>query len=423
MHDLKAIDASDAKIRLLLALCVLTLVVTVWFSVRWQLGDMLAVLTQETDPNVVEIAELSTRWAPSNPAAFSLKASVADGADASIPALEEAVRRSPYDYRWRTELGRAYEQDERLAEAAVQLEKAVELAPSYSSARWHLGNFYLRQNQTGKAIAELKIAAENSIKYREQVFSLIWDYSNKEPAQLEGLVGERPDMRARLAYFFAARGHAEEALRNWNHLTEADKTKNTAIARSIALGLFDQKHFPESLEFARQNGAETEALPEAISNGSFEKPIGENGDSRFGWQTPRTDPKFEAVPDNRVKREGNRSLRLTFKGFNKPTLANVLQTVVVEPNRKYRLQFWVRTENLRSPGMPLVEIINLNDEKMISRSPKSPNGTADWQQVIVEFAAPANCNGISVRTVREFCGEDCPISGILWYDNFELIRL
>jgi hypothetical protein len=73
--------------------------------------------------------------------------------------------------------------------------------------------------------------------------------------------------------------------------------------------------------------------------------------------------------------------------------------------------------------MPLVEIINLNDEKMISRSPKSPNGTADWQQVIVEFAAPANCNGISVRTVREFCGEDCPISGILWYDNFELIRL
>ncbi|HQZ97504.1 MAG TPA: hypothetical protein PLP21_14375 [Pyrinomonadaceae bacterium] len=423
MHDLKPIDTRSVKVRILLGLGVISLVAAAWFSIRWQLGDMLATLTQETDPNVVEIAEVAARWAPANPAAFSLKASVADGPAASIADLEDAVRRSPNDHRWRTELGRAYEQDERLAEAAVQLEKAVELAPSYSSARWHLGNFYLRQNQTGKALAELKIAAENSIKYREQVFSLIWDYSNKEAAQIESLAGERPDMRARLAYFFAARGRAEEALWNWNHLTEADKAKNTAIARSIALGLFDQKHFPESLEFARQYGAETEALPETISNGSFEKAIGENADSRFGWQTPRNDPKFDAVPDNRVKRDGNRSLRLTFKGFSKPTFANVLQTVVVEPNRKYRLQFWVRTENLRSAGMPLIEIINSNDEKMIVRSPKVPTGTADWQQIVVEFSSPANCSGISVRTIREFCGEDCPITGILWYDDFALSRL
>ncbi|MEQ1604610.1 MAG: carbohydrate binding domain-containing protein [Pyrinomonadaceae bacterium] len=423
MSDLKAIDTNDVKVRIALALGVIVVLAVALFSVRWQLGNMLATLTPETDSNVSDIAEIATRWAPSDPEGFSLKSSAAESQAASIAALEEAVRRSPYDYRWRTDLGRAYEQDDRNAEAEVHLKKAVELAPSYSSARWHLGNFYLRHDQIEKALAELKIAAENSIKYREQVFSLIWDYSGKNGTELEKLAGDRADMRARLAYFFAARGHAEDALRNWNHLGDRDKANNTAIARSMALGLFDQKHFRESLEFARQYGAETEALPETITNGSFEKTIGGDEESRFGWQTPRSDPKFDVTADSRVKHDGNRSLRLTFKGYNKPTFANVLQTVVVESDRKYRLQFWVRTENLRSAGLPLIEIVNANDDKTITRSGKLPAGTADWQQIVVDLTIPSNSSGITIRTIRDFCGEDCSITGILWYDDFSISRL
>ncbi|MFT3745674.1 MAG: hypothetical protein QM785_15470 [Pyrinomonadaceae bacterium] len=423
MSDLKVIDTSDVKIRVMLTLGMVIVLAVTLFSVRWQLGNMLATLTTETDPNVGDIAAIATRWAPSDPEGYSLKASVAESPGDSIAALEDAVRRSPYEYRWRTDLGRAYEQDDRNAEAEAQLKKAVELAPTYSAARWHLGNFYLRHEQTEKAMAELKIAAENSIRFREQVFSLIWDYSGKNATELEKLAGDRGDMRARLAYFLAARGRAEEALRNWNYLSEADKAKNTSIARSMALGLFDQKHFRESLEFARQYGAEAQALPETITNGSFEQAIGGDEDSRFGWQIPRNDPKFDATADARVKRDGNRSLRLTFKGYNKPTFANVLQTVVVEPGRKYRLQFWVRTENLRSAGLPLVEIVNANDDRTLVRSAQMPSGTAEWQQIAIDFATPPNCGGVSIRTIREFCGEDCPISGILWYDDFSLSKL
>lgn len=422
MNDLAAIDARKPLSRVFMALVFVSLLAFGWFSIRNQLGNLLATLTRETDPNIAEVAQIATRLAPDDPSAFSLAASSTD-AFTAIQSLETAVRLAPADFRWRTELGRAYEQNGENQKAEEQLLAAVRLAPRYSFARWHLGNFYLRQEQPEKAFPELKTAAENSTTYREQVYSLLWDYSGKDPDLIEKLAADRPEMKARLAYFFAARGRAAEALRNWNRLSEAEKAANAAIARSIALGLFDQKHFAEALEFARQHGSEIEAVSGAVTNGGFEKAVGENEESRFGWVILRNDPKFEAGPDPRVKKSGSRSLRLSFKGFAKPAFSNVLQTIVVEPGSRYRLVVSVRTENLRSSGMPMIEVINANDHKGLARSQPFQAGTKDWQEVSIEFSAPPATSGVTIRTIREFCGEDCPITGILWYDDFLLTKI
>jgi hypothetical protein len=95
---------------------------------------------------------------------------------------------------------------------------------------------------------------------------------------------------------------------------------------------------------------------------------------------------------------------------------------VVVPGNKYRLSFWVRTENLKSAGGPVLDIVNANDDKLIAKSAVFPTGSNDWQEMTVEFEAPANCSGISIRTARAYCGEDCPIIGTFWYDDFQLIK-
>jgi len=282
MQDLILLNSKTAKMRIVLVGAIFFALVFAWFSIRWQIGNLLAYLTKVSDPNASEIADLAIRWTPGDPSAYSLKAATGEDAAATIHALEEAVRRAPNDYRWRTELGRAYEQDEQLERAEFELKRAVQLAPNYSSARWHLGNYYLRRERTTEALTELKQAAENNPTYRDQVFSLAWDYFNKDGVQMESLVGDRPDLIARLSYFFAARGRAEDSLRSWNRLSDADKAKNVVIARAIGLGLFDQKHFAEALEFSRQFGAETEAVPETITNGSFGKNFGGDDDSGYG---------------------------------------------------------------------------------------------------------------------------------------------
>jgi carbohydrate binding protein with CBM4/9 domain len=239
---------------------------------------------------------------------------------------------------------------------------------------------------------------------------------------VERLAADTADSRADLSLFFAARGRAADSLRNWNMLTDEQKAANPVIARSIALGLFQQRLFPESLEFARQLGIDAEARTGTVTNGSFEHPIGGQEDSKFGWQVLRNDAKFDVSTDAAVKHEGGRSLKLSFRNYIKPELYNIYQTVVVEPSTSYRLSFWVRTENLKSSGPPLIEIVNANDDKLFVTSRSFTPGTNDWQQMTLEFKTPENCTAITIRTARSYCGDQCPIVGTVWYDEFTLSR-
>ncbi len=240
---------------------------------------------------------------------------------------------------------------------------------------------------------------------------------------MEEFAGESTEARARLAYFFAARGRAADALRNWNTLGDAEKAENPDILMAMAHGLFLQRHFGESLAFARQAGLDPDAQAEAVTDGSFEKGFGVSPDSRFGWQIVRADPRVDVSADAKVKRDGNRSARMNFRNSIKPDFYNLTQTVAVVSNARYRLRFWVRTENLKSAGMPLISIVNANDDKPVVSSKPFDSGTIDWQEVMIEFTAPTNCSGINLRTVRLGCGEECPITGTLWYDDFRLERL
>ena len=423
-QDLIVLDRKNLSSRLLLIAAIIFAAGLAWFGIRWQLGDMLANLTEPTDPNASAIAVSAQNLAPSDPLTSSLRASIDDeNSNSAVERFEQTVRLAPYDYRWRVDLGRALEQDDKLERAEAEFKRAVELAPSYAYPRWHLGNFYLRQNRTDEAFAQLKKATENNTEYREQVFSIAWEYFDKDPAQLEKLAGDLPETRAGLAYFFAARGRAADSLRNWNMLSSQDKAANAVIGRSIALGLYEQRHFREALEFSKLNGNDTAANAGAVTNGGFESAITDAESSWFGWQILRNDPKIEILTDSKVKHQGERSLRVTFRSFIKPSLANIIQTVVVEPKTRYRLRFYVRTENLKSAGGPMIQVVNANDDNPIAQSKPFASGTTDWQEITVDFTTPENSDGIQIRTIRYFCGESCPIIGIFWYDDFELAKL
>ena len=300
--------------------------------------------------------------------------------------------------------------------------RACGLAPHYAFPRWHLGNFYLRQGRVAEAFAELRSSAESNRTYREQVFSLAWDYFDKDSAKVEELAADNTESRVNLALFFAARGRGDDALRVWNTLSETDKGANPETAKSIAHGLFIQRLFPQALEFARQLGIDADARAETVTNGGFEQSLNNQEDARFGWQTGRTDSKIDVAADSSVRHSGARGLKVSFRNYVKPDLYAIFQTIAVEPNRNYMLSFWVRTEGLKSSGPPLFEIVNANDNKPLAASEQFETGTRDWEKYSVGFRTAENCTGITIRTARTFCGEQCPIVGVFWYDDFEISK-
>jgi tetratricopeptide (TPR) repeat protein len=428
--DLKIVGSAGQRPRMLLGACALIAIVLGSVAVRRQFGDMIAELTTNGDPSSVELADLAHGMAPGDPLVMWLKATLEknvfspERTESSVRMFEETVRLSPRDYRWWIELGRAYEQAERPEQAENAFKRSIELAPTYTFPRWQLGNFYLRQGQSDLAFAELKRVTENNETYRDQVFSLAWEYFDKDPVQLEQVVADKPEVHAALATFYAQRGRAADSLRNWNLLSEDQKDKYPLIAKAIMQGLLDRRFFPQALEFARQLDIDPDARPEAVTNAGFEKPLGNADITKFGWRTSRNDSKIEVAVDAAVHHDGAKSARITFKRYIKPDLYTLGQNIVVEPERSYKLSFWVRTENLHSAGMPQLQVVNGNDDQLITNSPAFVSGTNDWRQIVIEIRTPANCTGLVIYTSRASCGgEGCPISGTMWYDEFELKRL
>jgi hypothetical protein len=423
------LNSRSTKGRIVLFGVIIAALVFAWFGVRWQIGSMLGELTSPNQPNALELARAAVDLAPRDPRAKSLVASKLkedfdpDNIEASVKVLEEAVRLSPYDFRWWIELGRAYEQAEKFAEAERAFLRAVDLAPSYTFPHWQIGNFYLRQDRTEEAFAQLTKTTEKSIVYREQVFSLAWDYFDKDPAKVEQLSADTADVKATLAMFFAQRGAAQDSLRVWNSIPAEERGNHPDVLTIITQNLYSKRFYRQALEFSKQSGIDADAAAESITNSGFEKFIGDPEATLFGWRINRSDSKLDIQTDPTVKTEGLKSLKLNFKTYPKPDLNNVVQLVAVEPSGRYNVSFMLRTENLRTGGEPLIEIVDANSSMVIAATPRFPLGSSDWQRMTVEFTVPEKCEGIMIRTSRIPCGELCPISGTIWYDDFKISRL
>lgn len=427
-QPLAVVSVRSTNGRLILAASILAALAITWFGVRWQVGSMIAEFTSPNDPGIQELAKSARDLAPGNPFAAWLYASAnrdlitPENVDPSVRLFEDVVRLAPNDYRWWIELGRVAEQARYRDKAEAAFRKAVELAPSYAYPHWQMGNFLLRAGRTDEALEELRKAALNNYTYRQQVFSLAWDYFDRDPARVEALAADTPDSLAGLAYFFAARGQAADSLRVWNTLTKEQKEEYATFAKTIANVFTVKQFFRQGLEFSRQTGIDPDSRDGAVTNGGFEKSIGEPNDNNYGWNVERGDIKLDINIDPSVRHSGDRSLRVNFRVYTKPLLANPSQIIVVDPGGSYTLRFWVRTENLRSAGMPLVEIIETTTYGLVAASSPIATGSNDWQEMTVEFKAPRDSEGVVIRLGRSYCGEGCPLVGILWLDDFSLTK-
>jgi hypothetical protein len=99
-----------------------------------------------------------------------------------------------------------------------------------------------------------------------------------------------------------------------------------------------------------------------------------------------------------------------------------MQAVAVEPRARYRLNFLLRTENLRSAGMPALQAVSAETNELLGQY-DIVAGTADWQRVTLEFVVPDDTEGILLQTIKMPCPQECPIVGTFWYDDLSLERV
>lgn len=424
-EQLKLIKMDALWRRLFLLVPLALALLSVWFVTRWCFGNTLAGYPQDE-----ETAQTAVRLAPDDPqthftlAVFKRKSFAPEELDEAVRGYERATSLSPNDYRLWLELGRVRGQTGDSEGGERALRRAAELAPNYAMPRWYLGNLLLRAGKQDEAFKELQHAAALDAGLLPQVFALAWSVFGGDVARVSETVGSSAQARAQLAEYLVKQKRIDEALQTWSSLSAGDKRAQGASGKNLMRALLEAKRFRAAQGVYREVSPETgEGLNTGqITNGGFESEIAAAGKNPFDWDVKNV-PEVPLGLDTRNLHGGARSLRLTFTGRTSLTFSNISQLVVVEPATRYRLEYYVRTSDLKSVSTLVVEVLDGAQGAALVSSAQVPNGTQDWQQVTLDFTTPAQAEAITVRLNRPPCGEDiCPIFGKIWYDDFSLQR-
>jgi len=416
-------------LRWLLFLPALVVLVSAVAAVRWYVGNTVAEFSPAVDEGGLEMAQMAVRWAPGDPlthwrlASFEQKTFSAENLAAAVREYELAVQASPYDYRYWMELGRAFEAAGDPDRGEKALRRAVELAPAYSHPRWHYGNLLLRQGKTDEAFAQLSRAAEADELMQPPVFGLALQVFGGDVAKIVQVL-PAPSVRLQFAINLINTGKFDEASRVMRTLSVADRKAQPDLTERVLQSLLDHKQFHAALALMREIEPEG-PLPalEQFWNGSFEQPVPVSDPKPFRWVIV-TRPQSQISIDPRGRSAG--SLRIIFTAPSKLESIPVSQTIIVEPETQYRLQFYQRSEGLITASTPAVTITDAVDNTQLATSPPMPTGTNDWQLVTLDFKTKPKHEGISLGLIRAKCEGNqpiCPIFGTVWYDDFHLQRV
>jgi hypothetical protein len=416
--------------RWLLLLPALLAILGSWLVVRWYVGDTVAEYAPTVEQGGIEMARLAARWAPGDPLTHwrlgSLEEKVfsAENMADAVREYQLAVTLSPNDYRYWMELGRALEASGDRESGEKALRRAVELAPAYSHPRWHFGNLLLREGRMAEAFEQLGHAAEADNEMRPQVFGLAMRVFDSDINEIARVASVSPAARMQFAVYLSTIEKFDDAMQMWATISPADRRGQSELSRDLKTSLLQSKQFRAALDVMRETDPDVNLpQPERIRNGGFESSLSAPAADSFDWVV-NSRPQAQIGIDSRAH-NGHGSLRIFFRATNTLEKIQLSQTVIVEPGALYRLECYVRTEDLISVNTPILMIQDAVSSATVVETVPLPSGTNDWQKVTLEFKTNPKHDGITIGFRRAPCADAqiCPIFGTVWYDDFSLQRI
>jgi len=416
--------------RWLLLLPAMLAILGATFTVRWYIGNTVAEYSPNVTEGGLEMARMAVRWAPGDPlthwrlGTLEEKTFKPETIAAAVREYQEAVATSPNDYRYWMELGRALEAAGDGESGEKALRRAVELAPAYSHPRWTLGNLLLRAGKLDEAFNHLGRAADSDDQMRPQVFDLAMRVLDGNIEQIAKATCTSPAARLQFAIYLVGAQRFADAMRMWGAISPADRRAAPALTAEMEQSLVRAKQYRALLTIMRGSRANADVPPaEQFWNGGFEGPLTPASADVFGWLI--NSRQLAQITLDSHGHTGKGSLRIVFRAPSTLDKVPVSQTVAVEPGTQYRLEYYVRTENLVTASTPVLTVTDAVDGTVLATSKALPTGTNDWQQATLDFTTKPSHDGITAGFTRAPCNEKdiCPIFGSVWYDDFNLQRI
>lgn len=329
--------------------------------------------------------------------------------------LERAVALRPSDYSLWLNLGVLRDQTGDPAAGLAALDEAVRLAPFYAEPRWQRGNVLLRSGRYDEAFRDLNQAARSEPMLIPNLIDLAWGISRSDTKLTEQLAQINTEqLHVAFAKFLARRGKATETLEQ----VRAARNVSVDVRRELVDQLLAKDAFAEAHEIWSGHATEAKSI---IQDGGFEAPLAFDLNG-FGWRVPRTITAIGLGIDSADPHSGSKSLRVEFKGDSSTEPPFVTQLLLVEPSKRYRVNFAVRSKDLVSGSFPIVLVKEATGAKTkLGQSSPLTKGSYGWQVSSFEFDTAANTTAVFLGMQREPCATSpCPAFGAVWLDSFSL---
>jgi tetratricopeptide (TPR) repeat protein len=337
--------------------------------------------------NSIPAADEAVRLSPFDPDAHRARATVLNRLQLTAEAsksLESATSlRYRDDYLW-LELANTREEIGDTPGALAAFDQAVRWAPYYAHTHWQRGNLLLRMGRYDEAFAELRTAAAANRSYVPNLIDLAWGVSRNDLNTTKQLIQLNDDReRSTLIRFLASRKALRDAFEVWS-------------------------------------GSDSTGSP-TLFNGGFEDQILLNDATFGGWTLAPEQTKNKLAIDVTEKFAGTRSLQISLGGEWNPGTSLLSQTVIVEPNKTYRVFVSVKTKDLVTGGPPVFTVNDGVNNQLLGKSESLPTGTTSWVKLQFEFTTLATSEAAVIRLQRNNCDSSpCPIFGTLWLDEISI---
>lgn len=339
----------------------------------------------------------------------------------------KAASLSPWDYRtWRS-LGMAQDADGKLEEAIRAMRIAGKIAPNSSEVNWALANMLIRQGNRPEALKAFQLATKYSNELLPAAMEVVWQAFDNDIEVLNSLVKQGDSTsRMMMAQFLIEQAKADDAIVVFQSIDGGARLNSqnaaTFLSQLIQSGRSsDARRLWAELVGASVRSGNQDDQSNLIWNGSFETNAPKNF-GHFDWAITPSDYARIGF-DRNVFRGGQKSLRLNFVGRDTTRLmGDIQQMVVLNANKKYRLECFARAGSLVTPEGPRIAL--LGQTGIVAVSEAVAPGSTDWQRLVVEFTAPDENTAAQVAIIRvPRFDYDEPTKGTVWFDDFKLTEL
>jgi tetratricopeptide (TPR) repeat protein len=416
---------SNRYLRLLLvAAAIIFCLLVIRSSATFGLSRLLA--TYSLSAGSLPAANTAAEVAPRDAEAHFAKAAIVSMSGDSQQSLNEvaqAVALRPADYTLWQQLGLVRDQLGDTIGSLAAFDEAIKRAPFYSQPRWNRGNVLLRAGHYEAAFNDLSEAAQSNPDLIPNLLDLAWGVSRGNVELTEELAQIKSEkMRLAFAAYLARRGKGKEAVAQF---ARAGKVPD-AIKRELVDQLLSKGAFSDAFviwKASHESEAGRELVQPSIYDGGFEGTL-EIAGGGFAWRVPHDLQAATIALDSVQPHSGARCLRVEFGGNSNPGLLLISQLILVEPSRRYKVNFAARSQDIVTGGLPLVTASDAaGAQKRLGQSPPLAQGDSDWQLFSFEFTAGPTTSGVFIGLQRDCMSSPCPIFGSVSVDSFSVEEL